>query len=301
LGPNLFITKLATETQSDAEAAANPFIPWEVGGPELFRALGVPLLRGRGFTDADRETAPNVAIVSQSLAQRLWPGQDPIGKHLRPVQGAKESRLTVVGVAGDTHYRVLREATPVIYMPWRQLFWAGYFAVRTTAPIERTLPSLQRAAQTVDSRVTLWRGQSMDELLAEPLARPRLSAFVLSGFGVVALLLAAMGLYGMMASTVRDRTRELGIRLALGASPGRLRRDVLGDALGITAAGAGVGIIGALATSGLLSSLLYHVRPTDPVALVGSCSVLFASALAAAYMPARRATLVDPARTLREE
>jgi ABC-type antimicrobial peptide transport system permease subunit len=141
----------------------------------------------------------------------------------------------------------------------------------------------------------------MDELLAEPLARPRLSAFLLSGFGIVALLLAAMGLYGMMASTVRDRTRELGIRLALGASPERLRRDVIRSALGITAAGTAVGLVAALATSGLLTSLLYQVRPTDPITLLGASAVLLFVGLAAAYIPAHRATTVDPARTLREE
>lgn len=300
LGPNLFITKLATETQTKAEADANPFIPWEVGGPDLFRTLGVPVLRGRGFTTADREGAPNVVVVSQSLAKRLWPGENAVGKRLRTTD-TSSTRWTVVGVAGDTHYRVLRESTPVIYMPWRQIFWAGYFAIRTTAPIERAMPALERAAQAVDARVTLWRGQSMDELLAEPLARPRLSAFLLSGFGIVALLLAAMGLYGMMASTVRDRTRELGIRLALGASPERLRRDVIRSALGITAAGAAVGLVAALATSGLLTSLLYQVRPTDPITLLGASAVLLFVGLAAAYIPAHRATTVDPARTLREE
>jgi hypothetical protein len=257
-------------------------------------------LRGRGFTTADREGAPNVVVVSQSLAKRLWPGENAVGKRLRTTD-TSSTRWTVVGVAGDTHYRVLRESTPVIYMPWRQIFWAGYFAIRTTAPIERAMPALERAAQAVDARVTLWRGQSMDELLAEPLARPRLSAFLLSGFGIVALLLAAMGLYGMMASTVRDRTRELGIRLALGASPERLRRDVIRSALGITAAGAAVGLVAALATSGLLTSLLYQVRPTDPITLLGASAVLLFVGLAAAYIPAHRATTVDPARTLREE
>jgi putative ABC transport system permease protein len=301
LGPSLFITKLATDAQTDEQADADPYIPWEVAGPDYFRTLGTPLLRGRGFTTADREGAPNVAIVSQALARRLWPGENPIGKHLRAARGGPSAQWTVIGMAGDTHYRVLREATPVIYMPWRQMFWAGYFAIRSRAPIRQILPSLERAAQTVDPRVTLWRAQSMDELLAEPLARPRLSTFLLSAFSVVALFLAAMGLYGMTASTVRDRAREMGIRIALGATPGRLRRDILGAALGTTAAGAVVGLTAALAMSGLLASLLFEVRPTDPIALLGACGVLLVVALAAAYFPARRATTIDPARALREE
>ena len=122
MGRNLFIIKLATEGQTDAEAAANPFIPWEVGGPDVFRTLGIPLLRGRDFTDADRASAPKVAIVSQALAQRLWPNEDAVGKRLRSPLDPSGTTYPVVGVAGDTHYRDLREPTPIIYFPWRQMF-----------------------------------------------------------------------------------------------------------------------------------------------------------------------------------
>jgi len=301
MGRNLFIIKLATEGQTDAEAAANPFIPWEVGGPDVFRTLGIPLLRGRDFTDADRASAPKVAIVSQALAQRLWPNEDAVGKRLRSPLDPSGTTYPVVGVAGDTHYRDLREPTPIIYFSWRQMFWAGYVAVRTNVPFAEVLPALEREMHAVDPQLVVWRVKSLDELIAEPLARPRLSTFLLSGFGLVALLLAAMGLYGILASTVRERTRELGVRLAVGASPERLRRGVLGEALRMTLGGAVAGIAGALAMSGVVASLLFEVRPTDPAALAGACAVLIVVALAAAYLPARRATRIDPAQALRED
>ena len=302
MGRNLFIIKLATESQTNAEAATNPFVPWEVAGADFFKTFGIPLLRGRAFTDADREGAPRVAIVTEALARRLWPNEDPIGKRVRsPYEGPTARPITVVGMVGDTHYRALREPTPVIYFPWQQLFWSGYVAVRTTVPFARVLPALEREMHAVEPQLVVWRAQPLDELLAGPLARPRLSTFLLSGFGAVALLLAAMALYGILASAVRERTREMGVRLALGASPERLRRGVLAEAMGMTLGGAVVGLVGALAMSGLVGSLLFEVRPTDPLALAAACVVLLVVALGAAYLPARRVTRIDPARALRED
>ena len=302
MGRNLFIIKLATESQTNAEAATNPFVPWEVAGADFFKTFGIPLLRGRAFTDADREGAPRVAIVTEALARRLWPNEEPIGKRVRsPYEGPTARPITVVGMVGDTHYRALRDPTPVIYFPWQQLFWSGYVAVRTTVPFARVLPALEREMHAVEPQLVVWRAQPLDELLAGPLARPRLSTFLLSGFGAVALLLAAMALYGILASAVRERTREMGVRLALGASPERLRRGVLAEAMGMTLGGAVVGLVGALAMSGLVGSLLFEVRPTDPLALAAACVVLLVVALGAAYLPARRVTRIDPARALRED
>jgi len=173
--------------------------------------------------------------------------------------------------------------------------------VRTTVPLARVLPALEREMHAVEPQLVVWRAHPLDELLAGPLARPRLSTFLLSGFGAVALLLAAMGLYGILASAVRERTREMGVRLALGASPERLRRGVLAEAMGMTLGGAVVGLVGALAMSGLVGSLLFEVRPTDPLALAAACVVLLVVALGAAYLPARRVTRIDPARALRED
>ena len=304
VGANVFLGKLDLEGQSAAERAANPVIPIETGGEDYFRVFGIPLRRGRGFVDADRENAPLVAVVSESVARRLWPNEDPIGKRIG-YWGADTTRntwRTVIGVAGDVHLRTLRQATPTVYVPWRQAdFWQGEFAVRTSGTLASVLPAMRRALRATDPELNLWYAKSMDELLAAPLAQPRMGALLMSGFGAAALLLAALGLYGLMASVVRERTRELGIRMALGAAPETLRREVLRHALVVSGAGGAVGVLVALAASRLLAGVLFQVSPTDPVALLAACVVLMGVALIAAYLPARWATKIDPARALRAE
>ena len=176
---------------------------------------------------------------------------------------------TIVGVARDTHLRSVRDVAPIVYFPTRQAYWQGGFAIRSNVDIRALEPALKAAGTAADPRTVRWKLRTMDQLLDEPLAQPRLSATLMSGFGLVALLLAAIGLYGVMTSLVRDQTREIGIRVALGASPGRVRRDVLRRAAIVIGTGAAVGLIGALAL--------------------------------AAYLPARRATKIDPVQALRAD
>jgi putative ABC transport system permease protein len=299
-GPNFWTGVWQVDWQSPADAEKNPSLPEEAGGPDYFRTFDIPIVRGRSFLETDREQSPKVVVISESVAHRYWPGQDPIGKRMR-FSGDSEPWMTVVGVAGDTHFRSLREAVPMVYRPWRQSVWQGYIAVRTTTSLSAALPVIRRAIGEVDPRVNLWLARTMDDYVGEQLVQPRLSALLLSVFGLVALLLAAIGLYGVMASAVSDQTREIGVRIALGATPDRLRRDVLGRALTVASAGTAVGLACAIATSKLISSLLYQVSPTDPIILVGACATLLAIALLAAYVPARRATRIEPARALRAE
>ena len=174
-------------------------------------------------------------------------------------------------------------------------------AVRTRGELSTVLPAMRREAKAVDAGLTIWDAKPMDEFLAVPLAQPRLGTFLLSGFGLTALFLAAIGLYGVMASAVRIQAHEIGVRMALGAAPARVRREVLGTALVVTSAGAVVGLVCALAGGRLLEALLFEVRPTDPIALAGACVVLMAVALGAAYLPARRATRIDPVTALRSD
>jgi len=190
-----------------------------------------------------------------------------------------------------------------VYFPWEQFGpgWTATVAVRTSANFSTVLPLLRRALAQVDPRLTIWDAHSFDDLLGTELATPRLSSFLLGVFALVALLLAAIGLYGVMAFTVREETREIGLRMALGAGPERVRRDVLSRALRVIALGAAAGLIGALASSRVLAGLLFQVRPADPVALGAACLLLGIVAFAAAYLPARRATHVDPAIALRSE
>jgi len=305
-GQSFFITKVAKAEQSLAEGQSNPYVPFEVGGPDYFRTFQIPIVRGRGFLDSDRNGTAPVVVVSEELARRLWPGQDAVGKQLRYVYDTTGKLVTVVGVAHDTRFRALREAAPVIYQPWRQqefLAWWGLLAVRTTGGggVVSALPSIRRAVHDYNSDMFLLRAESMDQLIDGPLAQPRLSTLLLSAFGVVALMLAAIGLYGVMSSAVRQQTREIGIRVALGATPGRVRRLVLGDAAMVLGAGALAGLAGALLSTRLLASQLFGISPTDPVSLAGACVLLIGVGLCAAYVPARWATKIDPARALRQE
>lgn len=301
LGTGIFIGRLDLEGQTPEEMKSNPIFPLEAGGADYFRLFGIPILRGRGFTDADAENAEYVAVVSESAARRIWPNENPVGKRIKYWSADTTRVRTVVGVAGDIHYRSLRESTPEIYLPWKQSYWQGAFAIRTTGPLASVLPALRRATAEVDPALTLWQADAMDDLLAQPLAQPRMSAVLLAGFALVSMLLAAIGLYGVMASSVRSSTRELGVRAALGASPERLRRGVLAQALAVSGTGAAVGLLVALGTSRVLGKLLFEVSPTDPVSLLGAATLLLVVAFVAAYFPARHATKVDPVQALRSD
>jgi putative ABC transport system permease protein len=298
-GPQVWAAAWETESRTDPEQW--PRIGIEIGGSEYFRTFDIPIFRGRGFLDADRENAARVAVVSEGAARLLWPGEDPIGKRLR-ISGdtARQSWRTVVGVAGDIRYRNLREATPSVYLPWRQYTW-NLLAIRTQGELNALLPTLRRMVEEVDPEASIGRIQSLDDLLDQQFSLPRFSALLLSGFGLVALLLAAIGLYGVMASAVDGRTHELGVRLALGATPQQLLGAVLREAILLTGTGALVGLAGALAATRVLSSLLYDVSPTDPTTLIGVAALLLIVAIMAAYLPARRATRIDPSRALRSE
>jgi predicted permease len=307
LGNGVWQIRYGVDGQSEADVATNPLFPTDMVGPEFFRTFGIRLVRGRAFTERDDASSPLVAIVSESVARRLWPGRDPIGQRIR-VPGAVPASLsggdgwrTVVGVAHDTHLRTLREASPMVFLPSLQGYWQGSIAIRSTTDLRALLPALRAAGREADPDLALWSPQTMDEILDEPLAQPRLGALLASSFGIVALLLAAIGLFGVMASLVRDRTREFGIRMALGAPQRHVRMAVLGQAGLVAGSGAIAGLVTALATSRVVGALLFGVSPTDPVALGGACLVLLAVAGVAAYLPARRATSIDPVRALRAD
>jgi predicted permease len=301
IGPNVWTWKPDVEGQTQAEADATPTFAIEAGNSEYFQTFGIRLLRGRGFTEQDRAGAPHVAVVSEAVAKRLWPGQDAVGKRIRFAGLDTNVWRTVVGVADDIRFRALRDATPTVFVPWRQAYTQGDFAVRSPSELAQLIPAMRAAMREIDPQLVLVRGRPMDELLAEPLAQPKMSAFLLSGFGVVALFLAAIGLYGVIASVVREQTRDIGIRMALGATPQQIRGAVLRTAMLVVSVGGAAGLVVALASSQLLTKLLYEVSPTDPIALLGAWALLLATGAAAAYLPARRATRIDPANALRSE
>ncbi len=300
LGSNVWMGRFAAEEQSDAEAKTNPWFGFDAVGPDFFRALGVPLVAGRVFNDGDREDAPRVTVITEGVARRLWPNQSAIGKRIHdPEQHSPDSLVTVVGVVRDFHYRLHRESTPTIFRPYWQVLAQGYFAVRTRGP-EMPMDAWRRAVEAAPG-ATFVRAQSMDDLVAPQLAVPRFDALLLSIFALAAIVVAAVGLYGIMASAVSQQTRELGIRMALGATVSGVRNMVLKQAMIVACAGTAVGLVGALASSRLLKSMLFDVRPSDPTTLAGVTALLLLTAASAAYIPARRATRIDPARALRAE
>jgi len=215
----------------------------------------------------------------------------------------RDTAATVVGVVRDTRYRELRNVGPVVYFAWDQAGsdFPEFVAVRTSRPLANMLPVLRASARDVSPALVVWKAQTMDQLLDAPLAQPRLSALLLSGFSLVALLLSGLGLYGVMAAGVRRQTREIGVRMALGALPHMIQRLVFAQVGGLVGVGVIAGLAGALATSRVLRSLLFDVSPTDPLTLAGVCVLLVAVATLAGYVPARRAARIDPVEALRAE
>ncbi|HKW11185.1 MAG TPA: ADOP family duplicated permease [Gemmatimonadaceae bacterium] len=301
LGSNVWMAKIVREHESEAEEKASPWFGLDLVGAEFFRTLDMPILRGRGFTDADREGTPKVAVISEGVAHVMWPHEDPLGQRFYQSSQNRDSLITVIGLVPDLHFREYRQATPTVFRPYRQVLAQGYFVVRTRGAPEQSFRAMLEA--TVDAGVgaTLINAQSMDQLIAPQLAAPRFQTLLLALFAGAALLLAAVGLYGLTAAAVNQQTRELGIRIALGATPRNLRHMVLGRTVALAGAGACAGLIVAAGASRLMRSMLFEVSPIDPLTLLAVAVLLFTVALVAAYVPARRATLIDPARALRAD
>jgi putative ABC transport system permease protein len=292
------------EGQAAEAQASNPMVNFEVIGPEYFRTLELPVRRGRAFTAQDRENAPRVAVVSEAVAQRTWPGEDPIGRRIKlgPPESPAEWH-TVVGVVGETRYRELTDPQPSLYLPIRQ--FGGpvpmSLAIRTRADPAGVLPQVRQALQEVHPELMPVGGGSMSQLLSAPLARPRFSALLLGTFAATTLLLAAVGIYGVLAATVRQRTREIGIRLALGARVQEVRRLVLRQGMLLAFWGCAIGIASALFGARTLRSMLFGITPTDPVTFAAVVALILGTAALACYIPARRASRVDPVNALRAE
>jgi predicted permease len=260
-------------------------------------AMGIPMLQGRHFSGTDVPTSPRVAIVSRSLATRLWPNDTPIGKTLMSM-----SPLEVVGVVPDTEYRSTteREPLPVYYLPLTQNYEAVVsLHVRTEGDPMAFLPTLRRIVAQVDPSVALARPHRLEDEYRQSLVEERTMAIFVGSLSGVALVLAAVGLYGVMAYTTRQRTSEFGVRLALGATPGSILTMILGRGLALIVSGAGLGLVGALGASRLVRALLFGVEPGDPLTWIAVLSVLVVVGLLACAIPARRAMRIDPAAALR--
>jgi putative ABC transport system permease protein len=264
------------------------------------QALGIPLLRGRDFNRTDDANAPRVAIMSQSLASKMWPDQDPIGKVLG---NGTSPGATVIGVVPHTVYRnaLEREAPPFYYVALAQNYEAGMsFHVRATQsdPLA-LLTAVRGAVRDVDPRIVVGRAGRLQEVFDESIAEQRVMATLVGVFGAVALLLASVGVYGIMAHLAGQRRTEIGIRVALGARPSSIFALILGEGLRLVAIGAVLGLTGALAATRLIANHLFGVRPADPLTFAVVCSILAIVGTLACLIPARRAMRVDPVVALR--
>ncbi|MFN8058525.1 MAG: ADOP family duplicated permease [Vicinamibacterales bacterium] len=296
--------RFAVEGYVGANGEEDPIARLRLAGPRLFGVLGMPILTGRDFTDDDRDDTEPVAIVSQSVAQRLFPNGDPLNRHLwwtDPYFGKPTPRRIVAVVPDIDDESVRRESAMTIYMPVRQIGIAGRLFVRAAGEPYALVASVTRVVRELSPLQPVERGATLEDVRAEVLAPDRLNAFVLAGFAGMALLIAVVGVAGVLAFSVSARTREFGVRLAIGSAPRQLLTAVLAEGMGIAAVGVGAGAAGGYAVAGLANRFVAQMTLPGLVPVVGAALVLTGAAVGASLVPAARAARVDVLRALRSE
>jgi putative ABC transport system permease protein len=291
------------EDQPTATREDQPFANIGAVSGGFFQAMGIPLISGRLFTDADRSDAPGAAIVSVALARRYWAGQNAIGKRLRFEDDPKADWMTVVGIAGDVRQLGLdKEPPPLLYIPYQQFpLPFTNLAVRSSMP-ESTIAALLRTAITeTDPDLAAGEMASLGALINRSIEEPRFRSVLLGAFACTALLLAAVGVYGLISYSVTQRRREIGIRVALGAQPRQVLVPVIREGLLLALTGVGIGLAGAFVVARVLARFLFGVNPSDPATFAAVCALLMSVALFATYIPSRRALKVDAITALRSE
>jgi predicted permease len=270
--------------------------------PNFLATMGIPLPLGREFTPQDNQQAPNVAVISQALAARFYPNQNPLGQRFI-IHGAE---MQIIGVSRDAKYGGIREAiVPVVYLPYLQNHPAlpseMSFAVRTVGDPAAAVAAIRQTVQSIDRNLPIYDVRTQSELIALSFAKERLFASLSGFFGLLALALVSIGLYGVMSYTVARRTHEIGIRMSLGARGADILRMVLGESLLLVLLGSVIGLAAALATTRLIAGMLFGLTPTDPLNIAMATLLLLAVAALAGWLPARRAARVDPLTALRRE
>ena len=283
-----------------------PIVWLRMVSEEYFRAMSIPLVSGRNFTARDNLEVPPVAVINQTMASRLWPGENPLGKRFssgEPSGNEPVRWITVVGTVGDVrHMELVREPDAELYLPYRQMAPAGMsVAIRTDLEPMHLATLLRRAVASVDSHQPISNLRSMDQLMSTSISSRRLTMFLLAAFAAVALVLAAVGIYGVISYSVTRRTHEIGIRLALGARGGHVLKMVLGRALLLVAIGEILGLAAAFALRRVIGTQLYVVSSTDPLIFTLVPAALTVTAILAGLIPALRALRVDPLIALRHE
>ncbi len=296
-----FLRTVYREGEQAVPGKRGTLVTNDLVSPGFFGTLRIPLQRGRDFNDLDTETTTQVAVINGAMAKHFWPNEDPIGKRfiffqdtvLREIVGLVKD--TAVGAIGET-------PQPVVYLPLRQNYSpAATLQVRTSREPAAALASVRARVQDLDRNLALTNVNTIEEIMDQGLWGPRMGAVLLSLFALLAMVLAAGGIYGVMSYSVSQRTQEVGIRIALGAQPRQVLQLIVGEGLRIAAIGLAAGLVAAALLMRLLSSLLFGVSASDPLTFVGVALLLGAVALLACYLPARRAMQVDPIVALRYE
>jgi putative ABC transport system permease protein len=276
-----------------------------LAGNDYFRTMQIALLKGRLFSDADRADSTPVVIVDRELAEMAFPGENPIGKRIKPgVAASGEPPMReIVGVVANVKHHTLNSPDDAFsYVPMDQVpFDDVHGVVRSSLPMATLMPAIREQVAAIDPDIPIYAVKTMDDYVGESVAQPRLDSRLLGIFAGLALALAVIGIYGVMSYTVAQRTNEFGIRIALGAQAGDVRKLVLRQAMRIAGIGVAAGVIGAVVATRLLRTLLFGVQPGDPMTLAGVTLVLVACVLAACWVPAWRAMRVDPIVALRYE
>ncbi|HSF16952.1 MAG TPA: ADOP family duplicated permease [Vicinamibacteria bacterium] len=279
-----------------------PSVSYRIVTPEYRGTLGIPLLRGRDLTDGDRRGTEKVGLVNDTFAREVWPSEDPVGKQVRFDDGS--AWFTVVGVVADVHqHRLDRLPQGEVYVPYAQVSWPSAMSVvvRTVGDPDALIPVLREAIREVDPDVPIRDIRPMREVVGESMTEPRVRTLVFSGFAALAFLLSAVGVYGVVSYTVSERTRDIGIRMALGATARRVLADVLSSGMRPVVAGLLLGTLVSILATRLLASFLFQVEPTDASVFILVVLSLSTVAALSAYLPARRASRVDPSRSLNVE
>jgi putative ABC transport system permease protein len=267
--------------------------------PQYFGAMGIPLRRGRQLSEHDADSAPPVILIDETLAHRYFPNEDPLGQRLSLWGKWRQ----VAGIVGQVHhYGLDKQPEPTIYAPYEQMpDKAMVLVVRTTADTQSVVHAVKQAVWSVDSRQPVFQIRSMDEYLSLADTAPRISTILLAVFAGISVLLAALGIHGVVSYGVAQRTREFGLRMALGSTPKQLKRLVIVHGIKIALIGLAAGMAGAALLAGGLRVTLYGVAPLDPAVMATVAGLLFAVAIVANYIPARRATRIDPMEALQQE
>jgi len=311
LPPNLLelTNPFHIEGKPDAPGQPAPAVGEIPVGTDYFATLGIPLFRGRLFSDQDRSPGTHVLVINENMARRYFPDQDPVGARVQTGEYDPKGELsTIVGVVGNVKYEGLGEKDqPTMYVPYFDSGWCPWFAremyvvVRSASAPQEVVSALQSAVLSLDNQLAIAHVRTMDQLLYESVAGSRFRAVLFGVFAALALALAMIGIYGVMAYAVSQRTHEIGIRMALGARRMNILRTILREGAGLALLGVAIGFVVALALSRTLAGLLFGVQATDPVTFGIVAALLLGVALAACYVPARRATRVDPMVALRHE